>query len=148
MSPLSAEWFVGFCDGEGSLGIAGHGGSLQPRFRINLRDDDGDLIRAIRDFVGVGAVFVKRTDPNNPLHRNQISVSVAGADCMRLVSIFDSHPLRSKKRFEYPIWREATVIYAANIGGRWKPGVVAGRIEKLSQLKTRLEAARRYEGPR
>lgn len=148
--PITAEWLAGFVDGEGSLGIAGHGGMLQPRFRLNQRDDDGDLVRAIRDFLGVGTVHMKRYPPSTPNACPQLALNVVGKDCLRLVELFDVHPLRSKKRFEYPIWRAAVFLYASMQGGRWgmQRGVADARSKKLGPMRKQIIAIRKYEGPR
>lgn len=143
---ISDSWFAGFCDGECNLGIAGHGGSLQPRFRLNQRDDDGDLVRAIRDFIGVGNLCQK-VYRNQANAKPQLALNVVGADCLRVVNIFDRSPLRSKKRHEYPIWRKAVEIYSSRLGNRWTPEVVKERSELLAPLKSQLTAIRKYGGP-
>jgi len=150
---ITGEWLAGFIDGEGSIGIASHGDDyLQPRFRLNLRDDDGDLVRAIQRFLGVGHLFKKRVNPATKYGfikgRDQTGLNVIGRDCMGLVHLFDMHPLRSKKRHEYPIWREAVIDYTANPSSRWvDPEIKRGRDGRMRALKQRLEACRAYRGP-
>lgn len=144
---ITEEWLSGFCDGEASLNIAGHGGLLQPRFRLNQRDDDGDLVRAIRAFLGVGGLHVKSYRKQPGAHP-QLALTVVGKDCRRLVEIFDVHPLRSKKRFEYPIWREAVMFYSAHPATRWTPHIVAERHSVMSAAKERLQSERVYRGAR
>lgn len=144
---LSEEWLAGFFDGECNFGI--YGTPLQPRCRIGQRDDDGDLVRMVKDFLGVGSLFRRGCDKKVPGSNPQLLLSIAGADCMRLVDIFDRHPLRSKKRFEYPYWREGCVIYAAMTAHRWNgAGILSKRSSLLLPLKISIEAARGYSGPR
>ena len=145
---ITSEWFVGFCDGECSLNIAGHGGSLQPRFRLNQRDDDGDLVRAIRAYLGVGSLHAKH-DRYNPNAHPQCALAVIGKDCLRLVEIFEKYPLNSKKRLEYPFWRSAVSLYFNMPGSRWGPsGENAARNDALWELQQEIIHVRRYGGPR
>jgi hypothetical protein len=145
---ITGEYLAGFVDGEGCLSIAGRGGSLQPRFRINQRDDDGQLVRAIRAFLGAGSLYEKR-DRKNPRAMPQLALTLAGADCMRLVEVLDYAPLRSKKRHEYPIWREAVVVYGATLHTRWTPATQKSeRARRLAALRDDLREARRYKGAR
>lgn len=142
---ITGEWFAGFCDGECSIGIAGHGGSLQPRFRLNQRDDDSDLLRYILAFIGVGTLHAKH-DSKNPMAKPQTALIVVGADCKRIVDIFDKFPLRSKKRHEYPHWKKGVEIYSSMLSTRWKPGIVEKRGELLEPLKVTIEVCKIYKG--
>ena len=145
---ISDEWLAGFCDGESNLGIAEHDGQLQPRFRLNQRDDDGDLVREIHAYLGVGSLSPK-IDRKNPNANPQLALVVAGRDCERLVRLFDEHPLRSKKRFEFPYWRSAVCLAVRFPGNRWlPPQMMIERNEKLAYLKEAIEKARAYGGPR
>lgn len=148
---ITDEWLAGFCDGECSIGVGGHGGNLQPRFRLNQRDDDADLIRAIRAHLALGSLH-RRYDKSSSYApggnaKPQLCLSVAGSDCMRLVDIFDRYPLRSKKRHEYPHWRRAVCVYSARKSNRWRPWLTVARGELLAPLKVLIEASRIYRGP-
>jgi len=143
---ITDEWLSGFIDGEGSIGIAGHGGSLQPRFRINQRDDDGDLVRAIREYIGLGTLHGKY-DRKNINAKPQLAYCLVGSDCNALTAILDRAPLRSKKRFEYPHWKKAVEIYSNNLCNRWSGDLVA-RGAMLQPLKDKIEASRLYIGAR
>ena len=145
---ITDEWLSGFCDGECSIGISGHGGSLQPRFRLNQRDDDGDLVRAIHEHLKVGS-FCTKLDAANPNANPQLALTVVGRDCLVLVDLFEAHPLRSKKRFEYPFWRSAVAVYVNHQGSRWgAPNAVRARQSALEELKDELEHVRAYGGAR
>jgi hypothetical protein len=144
---VTGAWLAGFVDGEGNLGISGHGGALQPRFRVNQRDDDADLVRAIHVFLGVGSVRPRRPD-DNPNACPQLVLTVVGAECRSVVEVFDVHPLQSKKRFEYPLWRRAVLEYSARLGSRWAPEITAERTRILEPLRDEMQRIRRYGGPR
>src|SRR3989304_1074059 len=95
-SKVTPEWFAGFVDGEGSLSVANHGGNYQPRFRLKLRDDDADVINSLHNFLGVGSIFRSISRETHkywtPRCRDQIGVSVAGYDCLRVIEILDQAP--------------------------------------------------------
>jgi len=151
---ITGDWFAGFVDGEGSLGIAHHGGMyVQPRFRLNQRDDDGEIVRAIRHFLGVGYLAKKQCDPKTLYYsanaKPQLALNVSGKDCLAIVRVLDQYPLRSKKFREYPIWRRAVLDYAKNQGGRWlDPAIRKNRDKRMLAYKKKLEAIRVYRGAR
>lgn len=149
---LTEEWLAGFIDGEGHLGIARHGNEyLQPRFRINQRDDDSVLVRAVHKFLGVGNTAVKRCERHHkywsPRARNQLALTVVGKDCLRVVEVLDRAPLRSKKQREYIIWRRAVVDYSTHQTNRWAdPSIKRLRDARMRGYKEGLEKVRQYPG--
>ena len=158
---ITDEWLAGFCDGESCMQISKCGGTKlrrglwQPSFRITLRDDDGDLLHAIRAHTGVGSVFVQPVPPKGSRHANpQLAWKVSGRACETIVEIFDAFPLRSKKRFEFPIWREAVNLYIANRGAHGNAQTDAStaalttRDNLIGILRTRLIEIRKYGGRR
>jgi hypothetical protein len=145
---ITPEWFAGFVDGEGTFNIGGD--RLQPRFALNQRDDDSELVRAIHKFLGVGSLHTKSVNPDtkygyikgNP----QLKLNVAGCDCLVIVGYLDQAPLRSKKAREYPFWKKAVMDYSTHIGDRYHPEIVIERQSRLSVLKEQLESVRIYRG--
>jgi hypothetical protein len=63
-------------------------------------------------------------------------------ECLALVALLDEHPLRSRKRAEYEIWREGVQVWAANAYGVGS----AGRA-RLTKLAGQLRSARVYREP-
>jgi hypothetical protein len=158
---ITDEWLAGFCDGESCMMLVRCGGTKtrrglwQPLFRVNLRDDDGDLLHAIREHVEVGSLFNQPVHPTHARNSNpQRAWQVSGRACAKIVEILDRAPLRSKKRFEYPIWREAVLLYVANRGAHGNAQTKASlaalnaRDELMGVLHDRLVEIRKYSGSR
>lgn len=122
---MAAAWFVGIVDGEGCFVVYTRPCTARPQYsefrlgiRIALRADDSEMLAAIRGLTGVGNIC------NHP-GRNGASPSVAWscekiADLAEvLVPIFDTIPLRSKKKREFAVWRPLVIRrYLDTMGGR------------------------------
>lgn len=121
---ITGDWLAGFIDGEGSFNISHHGGSCQPRFTLKLRDDDTPIIQGIHSFLTVGTFRKSKCSPPtskyySPNARMQVRLDIIGKDNLKLISILDESPLRSKKLRDYLIWKEAVEIYSASLFNRW-----------------------------
>lgn len=147
---INGNWLAGFIDGEGSFNISHHAGNYQPRFSLKLRDDDSDILKDIRDFIGTGTLRANKCSPITSKYysanaKNQFRLDVVGSDNMKLVSILDEYPLRSKKSRDYKFWKEAVEIYSASLFNRWSdPELKKIRNNKILILKTSMEDVRKY----
>ena len=138
MDEAFGHWFAGFTDGEGCFQIIEYKpGRYDTRFLINLRADDIDILHEIRNQLGMGTVFIYdhcvkdgRKHPTK-MARFQITNKKESA---WLVEIFDSYPLRAKKRWDYLLWREA-------VKERFKDRPDWG---SLCHLQLMLRAGRKY----
>lgn len=148
---ITGDWLAGFIDGEGSFNIARHAGNYQPRFSIKLRDDDSQIIRDIHEFLDVGTVRECKTCPvtskyYTPNVRGQFRLDIIGQDNLKLVSILDQFPLRTKKLRDYEIWKKAVEIYSASLFNRWSDKALKkARNDQLVDLKIKMEGVRKYE---
>lgn len=104
------DWFAGFVDGEGCFSIRQfpQATGWYTRLQIDLRDDDLDILLEIQDRLGLGAIS-RRHYKEAGAHDSAVWCVATRADCFRLVSIFDAHPLRAKKRRDYLVWRLAVI---------------------------------------
>ena len=72
--PLSKDWLIGFIEGEGNFNVALSNKKDNPnypfdiypmlQFRIFLREDDLNALNKIREFLGVGRIYKKKTEYN------------------------------------------------------------------------------------
>jgi hypothetical protein len=151
MTNITGDWLAGFIDGEASFNISHHGGNYQPRFSLKLRDDDSALLESVHKFLGVGTLCnLKCASLNTKYYslnaKDQIRFDIIGRDNIKLISIIDEFPLRSKKSRDYTIWKKAVEIYAANLFNRWSDATLKkSRNDQLCALKLELEAVRRYK---
>lgn len=132
-------WLAGLIDGEGCFVIAHRqqGGSdyYSPTFSLKMRDDDGEILRLIHQTTGLGRLYHLTRQPGNP----QITWDVIRKqDMLALVGILDEYPLRTRKRKDYLVWKEAVFTYADG----------SGRSSALADLKLSMETARKYAGTR
>jgi len=107
-------WFSGFTAGDGCFVIHKHNrdnlcASYRCQFQIALRDDDRAILEEIHETLGIGNIHDSPVDtcgfPNTkPQTRFQVH---AIADCAELVKLFETYPLRAKKRRDFEIWRKA-----------------------------------------
>lgn len=119
--PEFGHWFAGFCDGESTLTVMArevqkHGSSyigyeLHISITIILRADDEDVLRHVMDETGVGRMFWRTSNTKDRNASPQCGWSAQKrSDCERIAEILTEYPLRSKKRYEFPLWREALSI--------------------------------------
>lgn len=130
-------WFAGFTDGEGCFGITlSHTGGKtypQPFFKIAVRADERPILEEIRDRLGCGRVRVHV--PGGVTSNLQLKFEMSSvADCLRLIEVFERHPLRAKKRRDFETWAEAVREKAAN-----------GQSPRIWELRERLIDGRRYD---
>lgn len=151
---ITGDWLAGFIDGEGSFNISHHGGNCQPRFSLKLRDDDSDILKDIRNFIGAGTTRKSKCSPitskyYSPNAKNQYRFDLVGRDNTKLVLILDQYPLRSKKLRDYKIWRESVEFYSNLLFTRWSdPDLKKLRHTKMLEFKTQLESIRKYYEPK
>ena len=104
---LEAQWVVGFVDGEGCffVGINPHsemtsGIQVLPEFTVVQHERDVQLLYALKQFFGCGVV--RRN------HGERMAYRVRGLDHLneKIVSFFEEHPLKSKKRVDFIKFRK------------------------------------------
>ncbi len=112
---LEAQWVVGFVDGEGCffVGINPHsemtsGFQVLPEFTVVQHQRDVQLLYALKQFFGCGVV---RTN-----HGDRMAYRVRGLDHLnqRIISFFEQHPLKSRKRVDFAKFR--TILRLMNEG--------------------------------
>jgi len=104
-------WYVtGFCDGESAFTYSRSGKNLNLYFAIRLNFEDRDLLYKIRDFFGVGKIYVGR--PAKPGKysghtRTSFYYRVARiAELDKIINHFARYPLVGKKAASFAIWKE------------------------------------------
>jgi len=118
------SWFAGFVDGEGSFIIQrsiryGERNkspcvTFYPSFHIGLREDDRPVLEIIKSNLGIGYTLplhrkgkyiYERSFPNT---KDQYMYRVnRKSDSARLVEIFRTYPLQSRKANDFAIWATA-----------------------------------------
>lgn len=150
------EWLSGFTDADGFFNLqrryvrSTHGKkadylTYEPRFGINLRDDDKPILQTIRDTLGFGHI-----NPNTKL-RNLVNteekeyqtkpqacyVVTSVKDCLKIGDIFTEHPLRSRKQAIFEVWAKAVKECAR---GKYK------NLRLLELYRMEMQELRKYQG--
>jgi hypothetical protein len=128
-SELDGGFAAGLIAGDGHFAILPNNGVTTWRcfLSVGLRADDTPLLADLSRWSGAGnlvAVPARRTS------RPQTNWIVQRkADCQRLVSILDRHPILGKKQGQYAIWRKAIAVWTGMRGDR--QAVLAACSEQL-----------------
>lgn len=135
LEPKWASWFTGLVDGEGCFYIGNDG----CQFLINMRADDDELLKMIRDVLGFGRIhYVRDTSTAYAIRRPACRFEVSRKqDCIQITHIFDRFPLRSRKARDFEVWREAVIAHQAG-----------ARPSSLAIYKARLSEVRKYRDDR
>jgi hypothetical protein len=111
LNPSDAAYFVGLFDGEGCFIThyrkRGKMHDYALLLRIVLRDDDEEVLTSLKEQLGGRICYTRHKPPTNRSVSWWIQNIKELAE--NIVPVFDAYPLRSKKRFEYSIWRELVV---------------------------------------
>ena len=145
------HWLSGFVDGEGSFILQTQqrpgGFSCHASLRIELRDDDSDIINLIKDFWQVGNIYMrkgrKRLDTTT---KPNVQYVVSGWETLNTVIVphFTKYPLRAKKKRDFEIWKDA-VDFAYRVSlSRSNHKWTELYIEMFSNFVKRLNETRLY----
>lgn len=140
------KWFTGFVDGEGCFYIAQRNRVVScTRLAIGLRNDDLPILLEIQTQLQMGTIHCRGSrSPNDFFHAPNAnplaewSVSKI-SDCQKLIALFDQFPLKTKKKRDYAVWREATLELQ-------KPHRQRNQA-KLNYLYNKLKLVRQYNHP-
>ena len=115
--PLSADWIVGFVDGEGCFSIGfvkqpdrvgrrGYRAGYQVVHRFVVVQGARSIacLHALRRFFGVGAVGINRRYDNHKEHLWRYHVNRREHLLEIVIPFFKAHPLRSSKREDFELF--------------------------------------------
>lgn len=147
------NWFSGYFDGEGCLTVfyrdRNRLGNITPERRVGVqiscRYDDADVLRYIHKTLSVGVVW---DTPAKGTTRPAYNWRVENASDLTqvILPIFDSYPLRSKKRLEYTIWKTLVINQYVNTLGGTSTRVGAS-VEENAVFKLALQQIRDIRHP-
>lgn len=137
---ISPDYIVGFVDGEGCFcaSISKHKTLKRRRevrlfFEIELREDDREILEAIRDHLGCGKIYYldyERYAQWKP--HVKLKISKNGDLVNRIIPFFDAHPLIAKKRHSYKLFREIAFMM------KRKEHLTDAGFERISLLKQQM----------
>ena len=139
-------WFVGFVDSKGCFIVEGSGKTYYCRFIINLRKDDENILRTVKERLNIGKIYYpKLQNKRRPGAKEQCQWKVfKKSECLKLVKIFDEYQLRTKKVRDYKIWRQAVIFMnEKEKGNRWI-GPLWSNWKTMEQFKEQIKKVRKY----
>jgi hypothetical protein len=127
---LTAEWIVGFVDGEGCYHIAMNqnpemklGVQVQPEFTVVQHESDIQILYALKAYWKCGVVRVN--------HGDRMCYRVRGQKNLKeiIVPFFEKHKLKTKKRIAFERFRDALLLIEKG------EHLTSQGIEKIAKLK-------------
>lgn len=113
---ISAEWLVGFVEGEGVFTVeimkstSRTGYTILPRFQLSVHKKDRTIVEQIHQILGVGEVrdiSMERLRVKGVKASDQCMYDVTRlCDCFVLKKFFEEHPLQSSKKKAFAKWSE------------------------------------------
>lgn len=141
------HWLAGFIAAEGCFRVhRTHKNEPWAKhscfFSLKLRDDDTFVLREILQRTGIGKLHSEKTRSGGSKPATAWNIE-SKIDCMRLVVLLDSFPLRARKAHDYAIWRDAVMHWTSMTrGNRWSGPSDWGA---MAAFKTALEEVRQYK---
>ena len=129
---LSAEWVVGFVDGEGCFFVGINrqptmkvGWQVLPEFRVVQHERDVAILERLREFFGCGQITIN--------HGDRKELRIRGLkELAKVAAFFKEHPLRTVKRSSFDRFTE--VIEMMEHGGH----LTTEGLERIRQLASRM----------
>ena len=129
---LSADWVVGFVDGEGCFFVGINrqpsmkiGWQVLPEFRVVQHQKDVVILERLREFFGYGQITTN--------HGDRKELRVRGLrQLLDVVAFFKMHPLRTVKRSSFDCFAE--VIGMMERGDH----LTENGLERIRQLSSRM----------
>jgi hypothetical protein len=140
-------WVIGFVDGEGcfSIGLVRQPDRVSRRgyktgyqvshdFVVTQGASSVHCLEELREFFGVGKVYVNRRNDNHREHLYRYSVHRRADLLERIIPFFREHPLRSAKRLDFEKFASCVELMA---GGRHTTREGLAQIVEIMQTMNR-----------
>ena len=120
---ISADYIVGLTDGEGCFYVnvrppdkryQRSKTGIETHFYIKLRKDDLPLLKKIKNFFRCGAIYFQKEKRKNHSSCYRFEINSQSDIHKVLIPFFDKHPLRSKKKKNYDIFRKIALMMKNN----------------------------------
>ena len=153
-------WVVGFVDGEGCFSIGfvkqpdragrrGYTTGYQVFHRFVVTQGVGSMpsLEALREFFGVGRLYVNRRHDNHREHLAQYIVSRRDELLETVIPFFEHHPLVTSKQHDFERFRDCMELVAAGKHLSAEGLIEIAQIaEQMNHRKSRRELIRILRG--
>lgn len=143
---INADYIVGLTDGEGCFYInvrppdkrfKGSKTGVETHFYIKLREDDLSLLKEVKNFFKCGGVYYQKEKRKNHSACYRFEINSREDIQEVLIPFFDKHPLKSKKKENYLIFRKIAMII------RDDDFKNKGSLRKIQKLKSQMNSGAR-----
>ena len=153
---VSPEWVVGFVDGEGCFSLslvrqAGDGSrkgykmgwQVIPRFAVTQGERSHEALESLKQFFGVGSIYVNRRRDNHKEDLLRYDVSRLNELTTVVVPFFSANPLRTTKRYDFDQFKSCLEIIARGDHIR-RDGLIAilELMQTMNHKKSRVDVIR------
>ena len=130
---LTAQWIVGFVDGEGCFHVGINQNKAMrlevqvlPEFTVVQHEVDEQILHGLKDYFGCGVVRVN--------HGTRLCYRVRGQENLRdrIIPFFEKHKLKTRKRVDFEKFRK--VILLIEKGEHLKPE----GLEEIRKIKASM----------
>lgn len=120
--------------------------SVDPKWAIT-KAFDKEILLKIRDFLGVGSVYIKHGSPSRPRSIDPFwQFYVEGKACAVVVEFFERFPLRATKRKDFEIWKKAVAILVGRRETRWTKEDLIAMLMVRKEMDETLVRAKAKKG--
>ena len=132
---LTAQWIVGFVDGEGCFHVGINknesmslGVQVLPEFTIVQHEIDEQILYGLKDYFKCGVVR------NN--HGTRLAYRVRGQKNLRerIIPFFEKHKLKTRKRVDFEKFRKVILLIEKG------KHLEADGLEKIREIKTSMNS--------
>lgn len=117
-------------------------GTFLTQFDFTVRRDEREQVYWLREFLGCGIVYdIENKVATGGAHQVRLLIAQIEDLWKRVVPVFETYQLKSKKREDFELWREAVKIRFEDFKKRPQP-----RHDQLASLAQALMANRPYIG--
>ena len=116
---LSADYIVGLIDGEGCFYVnilhpnkkwSRVKPSVEPHFYLKMQEEELPLLEKVKSAFGCGAIYLQKDKRPNHVSCFRYEVNSQRDIQNILIPFFDKHPLQSKKKKNYAIFRQIAMM--------------------------------------
>ncbi len=157
---INIGWIIGFVDGEGCFSInfvkqsnrqentrirKGYkiGYQIAHEFSVVQGEKSLTVLKAMKDFFGIGNIYVNRRYDNHKENLYRYTVSKRSDLINTIIPFFDSYPLKTSKRNNFKLFKKCMALIEKGEHMNFEGAIKIAQIcERMNHKKPRTELIR------